>query len=386
MAQGIEQQDGEPARHGALAQPEAGGNPDPARSENRDGVIAAVVIAVFLHLLFLWATPTGFFTPAGDPVEPGTVLDFILEEYVPVEEDTEQRYVQAALDIAERRPEQTRNFSDRDQVAAQEEVVPPSPDNSPAVAGDEVDSNRIVQGNPREEPTPPAPPMQSPAQSEAPAPPMQAAPREVAQADAPQAIEAEMEPLQGLVHLPEPGSADADAQATEAQERADSLPDLARTSPFDGQGEDAVNLEQAAAVEDSPTPRPRARVERNTSFGPLRDSRLGAVQVGRMAFDSMYSQFGEYWRRVAEVIELRWRNLLFNTRAIQFNGHRVAVRFDITREGQVRNVEITHSSAGRLAETISVDAIVGEAPFFRWTPDMIVTMGDSTTVQIVFIY
>jgi hypothetical protein len=158
------------------------------------------------------------------------------------------------------------------------------------------------------------------------------------------------------------------------------------TSPADGQGQAQMTTPPQAADQPTPTPRPRQRVERDTSFGPIKENRQGAIQVGRLAFDAQYSEFGDYWRRVAEIIEARWRNLVYNTKSIPFGGYRVVVEFSITRQGQVTDVNVSFSSAGKLAETISVDSIVGEAPFFEWTPEMIVKMGEKAQCAIHFYY
>jgi outer membrane biosynthesis protein TonB len=350
---------------------------------DRPRLVAAVLVALFIHLLMLWAVPGLMPQPQTATGSEPLSIDIRLQ---PEEEPEvpEQRYVQAPLDIAERIPEETLNISDRDQVAAQEEAVAPDPENNPAVDGDEADSNRIVQGNPRQEPTPPAPPATQPEVAETASPRMEPAPREEA-----------VEPIP--FSLPEDNLEDSEEGSLRAEvsgEMAAEMPEdpqqqrpaNEQNSPMDGAGEDQLPMPEMAAQEDAPTPRPRARVERNTSYGPLRDSPSGAIRLGRLAFDARYSEFGEYWRRVAEVIEARWRNLLYNTRAIKFSGNRVAVEFDITRDGQVENINVRLSTAGRLAETISVDAIVGEAPFFKWTPEMIVVMGEQTTVQLVFIY
>ena len=62
------------------------------------------------------------------------------------------------------------------------------------------------------------------------------------------------------------------------------------------------------------------------------------------------------------------------------------VQFWITRDGQVENVKVVHSTAGKLAETVSVDAIIGEAPYYEWTPEMIVKMGEMSDCAIHFYY
>lgn len=354
-------------------------------SEKRDrggseSLFAAILLAFFLHLLLFWATPSSLFEKSGDPEPQPQSLEVILEP-IPEETELEETYVRAAPNVQEAVPEETRNISDRDQQAAQEEQAPPDPENTPYVEGDEPESNRIVQGNPMQEPTPPDPPAASQASGSSPMVRQEAAPERQPAEVNPDYIEQEPETEEGIASTQTP-----EESREEPEEVTEPLNPVAETSPADGQGDAQMTTPAQAAGEPGPTPRPRPRVERDTSFGPVKDNRQGAIQIGRLSFDSQYSEFGEYWRRVAEIIERRWRNLVYNTRSVPFGGYRVVVEFAITREGQVNDVKVSFSNAGKLAETISVDAIVGEAPFFDWTPEMIVKMGEQAEAAIHFYY
>ncbi len=349
-------------------------------SRDRDGVFAAVLVAVFLHLLLYWSTPAGLFERPSSRLPEPARLELMLEP-IPAQPELDERYVRAAPNVPEQVPERTRNISDRDQVAAQEQAAVPDAENMPYVEGDLEESNRLVQGNPFQEPVPPSPPAASHASGGSPLVEQQAAPAIPPAHANPDFIAQLPQTDDGPASLMEP------AQAREQPEQQpDARPAVAVTSPLDGAGEARITTPPQAAAADAPTPRPRLRVERDTSFGPIRDNRQGVIRVGQLAFDAQYSEFGDYWRRVAEVIEARWRNLVYNTRSIPFGGYRVVVQFAINRRGQVSDVQVTYSNAGRLAETISVDAIVGEAPFFEWTPEMIVRMGEQVPAAIHFFY
>lgn len=357
--------------------------PRPVKEEDtshRDSLFAAVLLAFFLHLLLFWATPSEMFTSKTDPIAAPQSMEIILEP-IPEEVEQDEQYVRAAPDITESVPEETRNISDRDQQAAQEEAALPDPENTPMVDGDEPESNRIVQGDPFQEPTPPSPPAASQAADSSPMPQQEAAPREQVVEVNPDFVEQFPEVEEGVASLENP------AEAREESEDPNEIQDpVAVTSPYDGMGDAQLTTPPQAVDQQAPTPRPRQRVERDTSFGPVKQNREGAIQIGRLAFDAQYSEFGEYWRRVAEIIEARWRNLLYNTRSVPFGGNRVIVQFAITRDGQVADVKVAFSSAGKLAETISVDSIVGEAPFFDWSPEMIVKMGEKAECAIHFYY
>ncbi len=353
---------------------------------DRDALFAAAAFTLLIHLLIWWGAPRSVEMP--NPMREGD--DFQVEymiEPIPEEEELQEQYVRATPDVPDETPEETQNISDRNQLAAQEEEVIPDPDNMPYVEGDMEESNRLVQGDPFQQPTPPAPPEAGEeAAEENPMSQQEPAPADQPSVAAPDAVEWD-DPIdedEGMRFEPE--------IATEQETRDEPIdtqdsPTIDETSPDDGSGDAQVRTPpQQEAQTEAQQPRPRMRVERDTSYGPIRDNRQGAVRIGRLAFDAQYSEFGEYWRRVAEIIERRWRNLLYNSRSISFSGNRVVVDFEITRDGRVTNVQIRDSSAGRLAESISTDAIVGEAPFFNWTPEMILKMGESTQATIHFFY
>jgi hypothetical protein len=351
----------------------------------KDAIIAAAVFTVLVHLLVFLVTPRTVTLPEPHRYQPNTTFDLVLD---PIEDELDQdmRYVRATPDVPEEAPEETINISDRDQVAAQ----PDQPDeldfeNTPMVDGDMEESNRLVQGNPYEQPTPPAPPESGAESEQSPMVEQQPAPRQQPVVVAPDFRENEER------ELDEDGIAEVEERSI-AEERPLEEPEDSRemamdeTSPEDGMGDAQTFTPPQQAEEPSQQPRPRMRVERDTSYGPIRSNRQGAVRIGRLAFDAQYSEFGEYWRRVAEIIERRWRSLIYNSRSITFNGNRVVVHFEINRDGRITNVRVTDSAAGRLAESMSVDAIVGEAPFFPWTPDMILRMGDAAECSIHFYY
>jgi len=349
--------------------------------ENRDSLFAAILLAFFLHLLFFWGTPSEVFQ-RGKPVEPVPQFMEIILEPLPEEIEVDETYVRAAPDVAELTPEETKNISDRDQQAAQEEEISLlDPENSPYVEGDMEESNRIVQGNPNQQPTAPSQPAASQSTGGSPFVQQEAAPQLRPAERNPDFLEQESEEEEGIASIEV-----SDKAREKPEEPQELLEEMEETSDEDGKGLAQMTTPAQASEVQTPTPRPRLRVERDTSFGPVKDNRQGVINIGRLAFDSQYSEFGEYWRRVTEIIEKRWRNLVYNTKSIPFGGNRVVVQFSITREGQVTDVKVGQSDAGKLAETVSIDAIVGEAPFFEWTPEMIVKMGEAAPCAIHFFY
>ena len=352
---------------------------------SRDTVTLAVVYTVLAHLVVWWFLPRDL-PPLSTGIErfPDRVR-VQLDEFVMVDPVEEMNFIRAPLDVPEEVPEETTNISDRDQQAAQEEESPLGFDNMPFVEGDMPDSNRVAQGDPFQAPIPmPVPPQ-----------PEEAAEEQETAEPAPNA-----EPSAPLPNLAsgDPASGDGLIVVEEAGE-AESLPEedipLAlipnaneEQSPLDGQGEaatDTLPTESTEAREAPPRPRPRLPV-RDNSYGPLRDNRHGVARMGRVAVDAEYSEFGVYNRRLIEIIERRWRGLVQSSRALQFTGSRITIRFDVDRQGRIVNLEVLEDAAGALPLTLSNDAITAPAPFDEWTPEMILKGDDEMTFTITFFY
>jgi TonB family protein len=64
----------------------------------------------------------------------------------------------------------------------------------------------------------------------------------------------------------------------------------------------------------------------------------------------------------------------------------VKVEFDVTKDGQVTNLRVIESNSSRSAQWRCLDAIQSNAPYYEWTKDMVVVLGDSQPVSIQFIY
>ncbi len=355
---------------------------------DRDSVLIAAVFTIFLHLVLYYALPQSALYPEGPPLARPQSLELVLTPST-LPDPGEERFVMAAPDREQLKPEDTPNISDRDQLAAQEQPALPSPDETPQVEGDNPDSSRIVQGNPF---APKAPQFSAGGgegdvgEADSPLPERVAAPADGGQVAADNAPEVDAVPLPddaGVRVVEERGPSDTRPDEEEFDTIADGR--SWEQSAFDGEGHDRLNTPEQQASQ-SPTPRPRQMVERSRSYGPLRHSTTGTIRIGKLAINAQYSEFGEYWTRVGEIIEQRWRNILYNMQAVAFSGAQVTVKFYVTREGEVEGVEILYSNAGRLAETISTDAISSEAPYFRWTPDMILRMGDRAPMSITFHY
>jgi len=355
---------------------------------DRDAVIVALVTVLCVHVFIYALLPHG--APRPRRVEMPKPERLVVK-LLPVPEADEQReaeYLRANPEApVEEPPPDVVDYSNRDQVAAQEEVTPLSEDNMPAQEGDEEDSNRLVQGSPFQPPPTPAqaPSSQQPAQQ--PTPLQMPAPKDTVQTPPPLVRDDIPEDPEGLLAREDPPEDPEIVEDPDPDPAPDKPP---QTSPLDGQGMAQTfspqQPGQPPSTQREPLPRPTVQAREN-SFGPLRSSFLGVSRTGRVAFSTRYTEFGEYWNRVLEIIERKWNDLVWNSYdAITWNRDRVRFEITIRRDGTITNLDVLYSGVGRVEETLASDAIMSRSPFPEWTPDMIATVGEETTFELGFIY
>lgn len=346
---------------------------------DRDAVIAAIVAVLLIHLMVIWMAPRQ--APMPESVEMPEREQILVELLPPPEVEEEPAFVRANPTAPEEEPVDTTNYSNRSQVSAQEEAALPSEENVPLIEGDREESNRIVQGDPFQQPPMPSAAAQD-AQAQSPAVQQQPAPDQQPEETLPDVREAEPETEEGIVSLENP-----DDNLEEPEEVAEELNPIEERSPLDGTGQ-AQNLTPPQQQgKEAREPRPDRPTLQDNSYGPILKTFTGVSRTGRTAIDARYSEFGVYWNRVLEIIELKWNQLVSNSyRSIQFSGQQVVVEFVIDRKGAVTEVRVVESAVGRLAEVLAVDSIQSPAPFPEWTPEMISTMGAATPKRITFIY
>jgi hypothetical protein len=176
---------------------------------------------------------------------------------------------------------------------------------------------------------------------------------------------------------------------------ADKMPDKApsvREIPAVMTGNPLVQMEiprvdpsDASGVR--PRPRPRLMLP-GTMPSVVRKTRSGlATPNGNIAFDTKLSEFGDYLSRVLEAIAMKWYSLNNGaTQNLNDSNTYVRVEFDVTKDGQVTNLKIIETNSSQSAQWRCLDAIQSNAPYYEWTKDMVVILGDSQPVRIQFIY
>jgi len=400
--------------------------------------VLAVAVALFLNWAYINGLPlnTRFeFIEAQE--DRGDELTIEM-----VDELEEMQYVETNPDAVENEPDDTANFSNRNQQAAQEDVAGPEKNDTPFIEGQDEESPKIIEGQiPVEgEDAPPVKEFNNESSSE-PRPAQEA--RQARQAMRSQQAQEQQEQQEEQQASPEMMPS---IEAPSDLEELPAIPPPPPTPEFidevepeteDGlmvpiieapkepveqfstqEGEDKtlnINIPPSVAQQLSkaqeemrkqqmqqpqpeqqpqeaqqavkPQPMPRPRLSPKVLPGPLLESQMYAARMGPVAFDAKFSQFGYYLQRMFETIQLQWYSLLDDVTIGQ--EHRPAfalIEYDLNSEGRVVDTRVIETNAGDLATLLCRDAIESRAPFGPWTRQMMDQLGDQQTIRLKFIY
>ncbi len=332
---------------------------------------AGLLGTLLFHLLFVFGVPTTLLDLGSTEPETGSSeLEFDL---APPEEDEqpepEPRFVETNREAPDNIPDDTADFSARNQQAANPE--PPkelSADQTPAREGEtDVPDDRIFAGS--LEPvvdTTPAPEQTSP-QSE-PLPPSRPERRD---------------PLPGFEE--DETRAEEGAGSSLATRASDPTPVRERVEGTDVESPDTqLPVFTSPLSADRPAPAPRPRLPRALP-GPVKAQPVGVSQTGSIGVNARFSQYGEYLERLVEAVSQRW-HALCESRSYSERSARVVIEFRITREGLIRGMETVDSTSQALGVLLCRSAIEGGQPYGAWPQDMVDVLGEEQTVTFAFHY
>jgi hypothetical protein len=305
------------------------------------------------------------------PVKPAFDIEIAPDEFIMPEKEPPppDRFVEANPDAPENTPDKTRNFSAQNQQVAQEKPTPDGKSDTPATEGKkDHQSNQIVSGElttPLEMPPPSAPP--SP---------------EVMEAIAAAQAQREQNPLAGTETITgesETGYgfniAKPSAKPTDVPEKVEGQPDAPVIIG-------APQMTQPRIDPNRPQPRPRI----NTRARPavLADNKFGTDNIGAVAFDTRWSQYGQYLQQLIETVQVQWERILRDSRAYPPSGSQVEVKFLLAKDGSVSQIVSVSGTGGTQYERTCISGITTRAPYGKWTDDMIAVLGESQELTFTF--
>lgn len=362
------------------------------QQEHKFALILAVPLTVIVHVLFFFSAEVPL--KASSYQIPERIEPITLKLSPPPESENAQmmKFVEANPEVPQNEPDETPNVGAQNQQAAEETPEPESESEFPSTEGEFENSQKIVEGQAAEQPTPPLQPGQytlnddgqaqqtSQQSNPQPTPPQTAPPP-----PPPDFVMQEPDTEDGIGStLQEPDTAKQEYEKTERKviqlNRVPTAVEVTRQVQQDRAIEEAAQRGEAV-------PLPRPKLEVKTTPGPLRDVNVRASRMGTIAVNSRLTEFGQYFARFVETVTRQWNLLAGRTSIISSDiGTIVEIRFMLDKDGQINELEIIQSTASRPARLLCQDAIFARAPYGEWTPEMIALLGEETPVTFRFHY
>lgn len=366
-----------------------------------DQIVIGVVGTILVHLWLLLMFWLGVFEVSYEETEdPYQNYSIVLESPEPEEE--EFAYTQTNPDVPTNEPDTAERFGARSQQAANEELPEEvDPENMPATESDDnIETNQFLTGS-LQDPVPAPPPASSEEQENAQEQQEPSPNQPLLQAVTPseQAQQKEI-PIMGSQEELDPDKEGiAEFDYDEIEEAPTNVTDLVEGEEEEGQDEasDEESPESAPSMarpaqqpvdqsaDGIPSPRPRPTLPRLPS-GPVRDSRLGVSNIGQVAVDAKASKFGEYMERLIETVKLNWDDLVQRSSAEERKSM-VKLRFILTRDGLVEDVEILEGTTSRvIGRHMCIEAVKRGAPYGPWPEGLVEIFGNEEDITFTFHY
>jgi len=282
------------------------------------------------------------------------------------------KFVETNPDAPENTPDKTTNFAAQNQQVAQEKPTPDGKSDRPAMEGKkDFESNQIVSGRltqpmERAEPQPPA--------------------AEVPVAETPVAApRAEQNPLSGTEKFEGENKTGIGGNLSKRLDNAQPIPEK-----IEGV-KDAPRFDGATAMQpaiDPRRPRPRPQVVKQQQVRPaiLSENKFGTTNIGNIAVDARWSNYGAYLQRMIDTVQIQWERLILQMSAMPAIGSTVTVKFVMNDEGRITNIAHVESTSNETASRACVSAITDRAPYGPWTDDMKAVLGTQQEMTFTFYY
>jgi hypothetical protein len=281
------------------------------------------------------------------------------------------RFVEANPDAPDQAPDKTRNFSFMNQQVAQEKPTPDGKNDMPALEGKkDFQSTQIVSGQ-----------LTKPIEHvEATPPPVEAQEAKTAQ-------------MPRLEQNPLPGFEKKEGESKDGfGTNIAKLPDNPRAIPDRIEGQKNVQ-DSPDAVQNQPAidpqhPRARPQIVKQQQVRPaiFAENKFGTQNIGNIAVDAKWSNYGAYLQRMIEAVQLEWDNILTESKSYPGSGTYVAVKFILDSEGHIKQIVGVDNHSTEQGSRWSVSAITNRDPYGPWTDDMIAILGKQQEMTFTFYY
>jgi hypothetical protein len=116
------------------------------------------------------------------------------------------------------------------------------------------------------------------------------------------------------------------------------------------------------------------------------ENKLGTSNIGPIAVDARWSNYGAYLQRMMETVQIQWEQILYESKIYPTSGSTVEVKFIMNSEGAITRVVNVESTATDAASRACMSAITDRSPYGKWTDDMIAVLGEQQEMTFKFFY
>lgn len=350
-----------------------------AEEDSRSTVVG--VTGVILYLLIFWLGAPLLFRMETIPVSsrphaaPRTFsIELAPDTFVPKPAPKQDpfKFVETNPDAPENIPDKTNNFAAQNQQVAQEKPTPDGKSDRPALEGKkDFESAQIVSGQLSQ-------PIE---QIEAVPPPPQT--REAEQTVA--ASKREQNPLTGFEKKQGDDGTNFGTNLGKVADNTKPIPEK-----IDG-AKDVPEIDGALATQlaiDPQHPRARPMITQQPKTRPaiFAENKFGSSNIGPIAIDAKWSNYGAYLQRLIESVQAQWDRLLNESRIYPPSGTTVEVKFILDSEGKISRIVNVDNQSSEQAGQACVKAISDRAPYGLWTDDMKAMLGEQQEMTFKFFY
>lgn len=290
----------------------------------------------------------------------------------PVKPKVPFKFVETNPEAPENTPDQTNNFAAQNQQVAQEKPTPDGKSDRPATEGKkDFESNQIVNGR-----------LSQPVEHiEAAPPPSMLPPAEQVVA----APRAEQNPLPGDQKIEGENKDGVGSSLAKRLENARAVPERVE-GVRDAKQFDGATASQPAIDPRRPQPRPQLVKPVQARPAILAENKFGTANIGNIAVDAKWSNYGAYLQRMIETVQVQWERIVIEQKANPIVGSIVTVKFIMDDEGKIARIVNVDSTANETASRACVSGITDRAPYGPWTDDMKAVLGDKQEMTFTFYY
>jgi hypothetical protein len=282
------------------------------------------------------------------------------------------KFVETNPDAPDNAPDKTENFGAHNQQVAQEKPTPDGRSDRPAIDGKkDFENTQIVSGQ-----------LTKPIEHMEAQPP----PIEVPVAEATIAApKAEQNPLPGFEKKEGESKESFGSNITRIPENI---------QPVTERVEGAKNvplIQGATAMQpaiDPKRPRPRPQVVKQQQVRPaiLAENKFGTTNIGPVAYDARWSNYGSYLQRLIESVQFQWERLLIEGKTYPPSGTTVTVKFILNDAGNIAKIVKVDNHSTEHGANACISAITDRAPYGPWTDDMKAVLGTEQELTFTFYY